>query len=289
MTAENKGGFDVQIAGVRAFCPGSQIDRRRGEGATVRRPAPPLPGDEDRSRRTQHRRVAPPAARGRGRAGSGATWERVEVGAVLRGHGHLDAGLRRLRRPRRRRGPDPRQRARPRRVGHPSEVLEVGQSVTVQGGERRAGQRGRPRPDRAVAARARAGSVAQRPRTVPVGRTVRGTVRRLESFGAFVEIAPGIDGLVHVSKLVLDRRIAHPRQVLGIGDEVEVTVLAVDDAAAPHQSVDGRAGEARARCRGCRDPTWRAGGPGAAQREPQSRHVSAICWPSRSARSADAG
>jgi small subunit ribosomal protein S1 len=54
-------------------------------------------------------------------------------------------------------------------------------------------------------------------------------VRRLENFGAFVEIAPGLDGLVHVSKLVLDRRISHPRQVLSIGDSVEVTVLAVDE------------------------------------------------------------
>jgi len=46
--------------------------------------------------------------------------------------------------------------------------------------------------------------------------------------GAFVEIAPGLDGLVHVSKLALDRRVSHARQVVGIGHEVEVTVLAVD-------------------------------------------------------------
>ena len=57
---------------------------------------------------------------------------------------------------------------------------------------------------------------------------MRGTVRRLEQFGAFVELAPGLDGLVHVSQLALDRRISHPRQVVTIGDEVDVTVVEVD-------------------------------------------------------------
>jgi small subunit ribosomal protein S1 len=64
----------------------------------------------------------------------------------------------------------------------------------------------------------------------PVGSHVRGTVRRLEQFGAFVELAPGIDGLVHVSRLVLDRRISHPRQVVAIGDEIDVTIVEVDPA-----------------------------------------------------------
>ena len=41
----------------------------------------------------------------------------------------------------------------------------------------------------------------------PVGATVRGRVRRVEPFGAFVELEPGIDGLVHVSRMVLDRRL----------------------------------------------------------------------------------
>jgi small subunit ribosomal protein S1 len=53
-------------------------------------------------------------------------------------------------------------------------------------------------------------------------------VRRLEPVGAFVELAPGIDGLVHVSRMVVDRRVAHPRQVVSIGDAVDVTVVDVD-------------------------------------------------------------
>jgi small subunit ribosomal protein S1 len=55
-------------------------------------------------------------------------------------------------------------------------------------------------------------------------------VRRLENFGAFVEGSPGLDGLVHVSKMALDRRVAHPRQVVSVGDAVQVTVQTIDPA-----------------------------------------------------------
>jgi small subunit ribosomal protein S1 len=62
----------------------------------------------------------------------------------------------------------------------------------------------------------------------PVGTTLKGRVSRLENFGAFVEISPGVDGLVHVSKMALDRRVSHPRQIVSEGDEVDVTVVAID-------------------------------------------------------------
>jgi small subunit ribosomal protein S1 len=61
----------------------------------------------------------------------------------------------------------------------------------------------------------------------PTGTTVRGTVRRIEPFGAFVELTPGIDGLVHVSRMALER-VAHPKNVVKVGDEVEVTVVGVE-------------------------------------------------------------
>src|SRR4029079_15576365 len=53
-------------------------------------------------------------------------------------------------------------------------------------------------------------------------------VRKLEPFGAFVELAPGIDGLVHVSKVTTTRRISHPRQILEEGQTVDVTIVGVD-------------------------------------------------------------
>jgi small subunit ribosomal protein S1 len=226
--AEVKGGYQVQIGTVRAFCPGSQIDRRRGAPAEY-------VGQRLRFRITKiesggrnvvvSRRVlldeeaAQQAAQ---------TWERLQVGSVLEGrvsslrdfgafvdlggveglihvseiaYGH---------------------------VGHPSEVLQPEQTVTVKVLKVEPADAG-GRARIALSLRALApdpwSDVAQR---FPVGATVPGTVRRLENFGAFVEIAPGLDGLVHVSKMALDRRVAHPRQVVSLGDAVQVTVQAVD-------------------------------------------------------------
>jgi small subunit ribosomal protein S1 len=62
----------------------------------------------------------------------------------------------------------------------------------------------------------------------PEGSFHTGTVARLAPFGAFVTLAPGIDGLIHISKLGAGKRIAHPREVLKEGDVVEVTVEGVD-------------------------------------------------------------
>lgn len=230
VTGEVKGGYEVQIGAVRAFCPGSQIDRRRG-----------APADYV-GQRLQFR-VTRIEAGGRNivvsrralldeEAGRQAeqTWERLQVGAVLRGTvssvrdfgAFVDLGgveglvhVSEL-------GHG--------RVGHPSEVVQPGQSLEVQVLRIDAPDaQGRARI--ALSVRALAPDPwADAGERFPVGATVPGVVRRLEPFGAFVEIAAGLDGLVHVSKLALDRRIAHPRQAVSPGDQVEVTVLAVDPA-----------------------------------------------------------
>jgi small subunit ribosomal protein S1 len=62
----------------------------------------------------------------------------------------------------------------------------------------------------------------------PTGTKLSGIVRNLTSFGAFVEIEPGIDGLVHVSDMSWTKRIEHPSEVVQKGQEVEVMVLDVD-------------------------------------------------------------
>ena len=62
----------------------------------------------------------------------------------------------------------------------------------------------------------------------PTGTKLAGTVRNLTSFGAFVEIEPGIDGLVHVSDLSWTKRVEHPSEVVHKGEELEVMVLDVD-------------------------------------------------------------
>jgi small subunit ribosomal protein S1 len=60
------------------------------------------------------------------------------------------------------------------------------------------------------------------------GQVTTGTVRNITSFGAFVELEPGIDGLVHVSDLSWTKRVKHPSEVVKKGQELEVMVLDVD-------------------------------------------------------------
>ena len=60
------------------------------------------------------------------------------------------------------------------------------------------------------------------------GRTLIGRVTRVAAFGAFVELTPGIEGLVHVSAMGGGRRVTHPSEVVRPGQEVEVAILAVD-------------------------------------------------------------
>ena len=62
----------------------------------------------------------------------------------------------------------------------------------------------------------------------PEGSSHLGTVARLAQFGAFVTLAPGIDGLIHISKLGNGRRIKHPREVTEVGRNIEVKIEAID-------------------------------------------------------------
>jgi len=62
----------------------------------------------------------------------------------------------------------------------------------------------------------------------PPGTVIKGRVRNLTNYGAFVEIEEGIDGLLHVSDMSWTKKVAHPSEVLKKGDEIEVVVLSVD-------------------------------------------------------------
>ena len=62
----------------------------------------------------------------------------------------------------------------------------------------------------------------------PVGKDVRGNVRNLTAFGAFVELEEGIDGLVHISDMSWTRRIQHPSEIMKKGDDVDIKILKVD-------------------------------------------------------------
>jgi small subunit ribosomal protein S1 len=62
----------------------------------------------------------------------------------------------------------------------------------------------------------------------PIGKHVAAEIRNLTSYGAFVELEPGIDGLIHVSDLSWVKKVSHPSEVLKKGDKVEAVVLSVD-------------------------------------------------------------
>ncbi|MBN2643141.1 MAG: S1 RNA-binding domain-containing protein [Victivallales bacterium] len=62
----------------------------------------------------------------------------------------------------------------------------------------------------------------------PSGTNCKATIRRIEPFGAFAELEPGVDGLIHISKLGAGRRINSPGEVVSVGEEIDVVVESVD-------------------------------------------------------------
>ncbi|MBX3438326.1 MAG: 30S ribosomal protein S1 [Planctomycetaceae bacterium] len=63
----------------------------------------------------------------------------------------------------------------------------------------------------------------------PIGARVKGTVRNLTNYGAFIELEEGVDGLLHVSDMSWTRKIAHASEILKKGDEIECIVISVDE------------------------------------------------------------
>ncbi|MFY7842717.1 MAG: 30S ribosomal protein S1 [Rhabdochlamydiaceae bacterium] len=62
----------------------------------------------------------------------------------------------------------------------------------------------------------------------PIGSSVEAEIRNLTNYGAFVELEPGIDGLIHISDLSWIKKVSHPSEILKKGDKVEAIVLSVD-------------------------------------------------------------
>lgn len=112
------------------------------------------------------------------------------------------------------------------RIAHPGDVLKPGEKVQVRVIRIEKDKKGRPRIALSIKACTPDPWVTETERFQP-GARVRGTVARLTDFGAFVTLAPGIDGLVHVSQAA-EHRIGHVREVLEVGQEIEVHVLKVD-------------------------------------------------------------
>jgi small subunit ribosomal protein S1 len=112
------------------------------------------------------------------------------------------------------------------RVGHPSELVNVGDHVKVvvlkYDPERERVSLGMKQiiPDPWT-------TIAER---LPLNARVKGKVVNLADYGAFIELEPGVEGLIHVSEMSWTKRVTHPSKVLEVGQEVEVQVLDIDPA-----------------------------------------------------------
>ena len=110
------------------------------------------------------------------------------------------------------------------RIKHPSEVLKVGDELDVMVLDI---DRDRERVSLGLKQTTN-NPWATIQDQFPVGARVSGKVVNLAAYGAFVEIAPGVEGLVHISEFSWTKRVARASDMLSIGDEVQVVVLSID-------------------------------------------------------------
>ncbi|HEY8021568.1 MAG TPA: S1 RNA-binding domain-containing protein [Thermoanaerobaculia bacterium] len=234
VTAVVKGGIEVQISGLRAFCPLSQLElryvenperfvgqrlsfkvSRYEEGSRGRRPnivlsRRALLEEEAKAKAAETRARLAPGAVVHGKVTALTDYGAfVDLGG-LEGMLHVsEIGFA--------------------RTAHPKDVLEVGQELDVQV------LKIEPAKDSKHSERISLSRKAlerdpwkDAVERFPAGSRVKGRAMRLESFGAFIEVAPGLEGLAHISELGASRRINHPKEVLQLGQDVDVTVLGVD-------------------------------------------------------------
>jgi small subunit ribosomal protein S1 len=229
----NKGGLDIEIAGLRGFCPLSQVDRTFVEDAD----AQALVGSKQQfvvtevdadgkrvvlSRRRALEREAKEAA--------GATLARLATGAVARGTvtsvrdfgAFVDLGGIE--------GLIPNAELSHDRGAKAGDVLTAGDVVDVQVNEIKTGvanKRGEPTTRITLSLKALAADPWEAiDSVVQIGKVVRGTVMRVLDFGAFVRIAPGIEGLLHVSEL--GGKVRHPSEALKVGESLNVVARSFD-------------------------------------------------------------
>lgn len=225
---ELKGGYEVKVGGSRAFCPFSQTGLKRDEGPEL------FLGKHHQFRIIEYKEngrnivVSRRALLDEERqAAREAAWENVREGEIVTGTvsslrefgAFVDIGGVE--------GLIPMSELGWKRVKDASEVLSTGQQVKVlvKKVDREGGKISLSLRD----------TLADPWDTLtgsfPEGSYVTGTVSRLASFGAFVTLADGIDGLIPISRMGSGKRINHPREVLKEGERIEVKVESVDKAA----------------------------------------------------------
>ena len=220
-----KGGFTVDLDGAVAFLPGSQVDIRPVRDVTplmdMAQPFQILMMDRRRGNIVVSRRAVLEETRAEQRS---ELIDKLAEGEVIDGvvknitdyGAFVDLG-----------GIDGLLHVTDmsyKRVNHPSEMIEIGQTVTVQiiriNEDTQRISLGMKQlesdPWDGVAAK------------YPIGMKMTGTVTNITEYGAFVEIEPGIEGLVHVSEMSWTKKNVHPGKIVSTSQEVEVMVLEVD-------------------------------------------------------------
>ena len=220
-----KGGFIVDLSGAVAFLPGSQVDIRpvRDMGPLMNTPQPfqILKMDRSRNNIVVSRRAVLEETRAEARSELIAS---LKEGQILEGvvknitdyGAFVDLG-----------GVDGLLHVTDiswRRINHPSEALQIGETVKVQV------IRFNPETQRISLGMKQLEAdpwegVALK---YPVGAKFTGRVTNITDYGAFIELEPGVEGLVHVSEMSWTKKNVHPGKIVSTSQEVEVTVLDVD-------------------------------------------------------------
>jgi small subunit ribosomal protein S1 len=220
-----KGGFTVDLDGAVAFLPGSQVDIRpiRDINPLMNVPQPfqILKMDRRRGNIVVSRRSVLEETRAEQRSEIVA---KLEEGQVLDGvvknitdyGAFIDLG-----------GIDGLLHVTDmawRRVNHPSEILNVGDSIKVQIIRINPGTQRISLGMKQLASDPWGGIEAK----YPISAKFKGTVTNIADYGAFVELEPGVEGLIHVSEMSWVKKNVHPGKIVSTSQEVEVQVLEVD-------------------------------------------------------------
>ena len=220
-----KGGFMVDLAGAVAFLPGSQVDVRPVRDITpllnTKQPFQILKMDRRRGNIVVSRRAVMEETRAEARAELVAS---LSEGQVLEGVvknitdygafvdlGEVDGLLHVT-------------DIAWRRINHPSEVLSIGQTLKVQVIRFNVETQRISLGIKQLEADPWEGVDLK----YPLGTKFKGRVTNITDYGAFVELEPGVEGLVHVSEMSWTKKNVHPGKIISTSQEVEVMVLDVD-------------------------------------------------------------
>lgn len=225
VTRKIKGGLLVDISGVNVFLPASQVDIRRpadiGDYCGRAIQCLVLKIDESRRNIVVSRRALIEQERAERKK---QLMETLEVGQVRRGivkniadfGAFVDLG-----------GIDGLLHITDMswgRIGHPSEMVQIDQEIEVQ-----VLHIDRDREKIALGLKQRTASPwAKVADKYPVGTKCTGSVVNVMSYGAFVKLEDGVEGLVHISEMSWTKRVSHPSELVKPGDDVEVVVLAIN-------------------------------------------------------------